>query len=289
MGNTTWDELSVKDIVFSKPEGDYGCLVGRVISIIPLGSPEHDTGNETDDIHVDFFAPYSLLYSDNRKAEIEREFSSLYGKPVKYDELPLDDVIMAPESLVRLNGIGTWDMTRLLKSRSDAEAYFSTHLSDSVKLLHEQLMGRVDKNFTEYRSSLHGFGKQELIDMAGKISAMSDAHSYMTTWHDFNLEELEFYLRFKNPLEVVAEDWRDRNSDLCEMSYTMDYINENMDDFINQYPLIDNAEIAKPNEPEQSSTAKKPSLTDKLRSANEKAKAQDAHNNIKSHIREERG
>ena len=121
MDNNNDSRLEVGDLVFSDPAGDYGCLVGKVIGITPLGSPRHETGNETDDIHVDFFAPYSLLYSETRKDEIAREFSGFYDRKMEYDELPLNDVIMAPESLVRLQGIDFFGRNTLLKSRHEAE------------------------------------------------------------------------------------------------------------------------------------------------------------------------
>jgi hypothetical protein len=105
--------------------------------------------------------------------------------------------------------------------------------------LYEELIERVEKNFTDYKESLLDFVKEELIDMADKISAMSDAHAYMTSWYDFDEHELEFYLQFQNPLEVVAEGWCKSNIDLREMSSTIEYLYENSDDILMQYPLME--------------------------------------------------
>ena len=242
MGNTNTDQQNIGDLVFSEPSGDYGCLVGKVIGITPLGSPEHDTGNETDDIHVDFFAPYSIAYSETRKAEIAQEFTGLYCRQMKFDELPLDDVIMPPESLISLYGADfTWKSS-LLKSRQEAEGFYEKHLSGTVNRLRDQLFERVEKSFSDYHALLGGFGKQELIDMASKIAAMSDARDYMTKWHSFGLDELQFFLQFHNPLEVVAEEWRERNTNLEDMGYTMDYINEQKPHLLTQYPLVDDTD-----------------------------------------------
>jgi hypothetical protein len=60
-------EINAGDWVIVGHYEEYAGLVGRVSEIIKLGSPEHDTGNPTDDIVVDL----SLLeYSDFEKGEI---------------------------------------------------------------------------------------------------------------------------------------------------------------------------------------------------------------------------
>jgi len=110
--------------------------------------------------------------------------------------------------------------------------------------LHAELTERVEKNLTDYHNSLMGFGKRELINMAGKISTMSDAHSYMTVYHDFSEEELRFYLQFQNPLEVVANTWRDLNIDLSDMSIAMDYVFERRSELTTEYPLICDGDVS---------------------------------------------
>ena len=46
--------IRVGDTVVSVPIEDYACLIGVVKEIVPVGAENHDTGNETDDIHVNF-------------------------------------------------------------------------------------------------------------------------------------------------------------------------------------------------------------------------------------------
>jgi hypothetical protein len=66
------------------------------------------------------------------------------------------------------------------------------------------------------------FGKQEIIDMASKISAMSDVHTFMS-FYDFADAELDFLLQFQNPLEVAADNWLDYTQDMSdELGYAMD-------------------------------------------------------------------
>jgi len=115
-----------------------------------------------------------------------------------------------------------------------------TNNEEQFNRLHAQLMERIGKNLTDYHHSLMDFGKQELIDMAGKISAMSDAHIYMTSWHGFSDDELRFYLAFQNPLEVLADAWNDRSTDLDDMGFVM-YGLFDKQDALQDYPLMRDA------------------------------------------------
>ena len=102
----------------------------------------------------------------------------------------------------------------------------------------DELVERLNQNLADYHSHLEGFGAQELIDMAGKISAMSDAHHYMTISNNFSDDELDFYLQFQNPLEVVADYWVGWQGDISDMSFNLDHIAENRHALLEAYPLV---------------------------------------------------
>jgi len=89
-------ELKPGDLVLSTPDEDYACLVGTVLSINKLGTPEHaaETENDADAVHVNFM---DADYSERRITEIEEMFSELYGMPKPFGECPIDDTIMVPE------------------------------------------------------------------------------------------------------------------------------------------------------------------------------------------------
>jgi hypothetical protein len=113
----------------------------------------------------------------------------------------------------------------------------------------------------------------------------------MTLYHNFTDDELNFYLKFENPLEIVANDWNERRSDLEDMSYIMNEIYDKQD-ALDIYPLInDLTDTPSLNEAaEQVTPPKKPSLTDKLQAAGEKVKEQDSQGNgAKSKKHDERG
>ena len=119
-------EIRLEDWVISVPDYEYPCLVGMITEIKPLGSPDHDTGNETDDVYVNFA---DLDYSDKRVREIERQCAKLYGKHTPFDELPLDSVIMAPENLIRITGIELDKLSSLVGSYKAAEDYCNSVLA----------------------------------------------------------------------------------------------------------------------------------------------------------------
>ena len=117
-------ELRVGDWVFVLPNHVYGCLVGIVTAIDKRGTPEHDTGNATDDIHVDFTR---VDYPSRRKQEISESFRGFYANSREFDELPLEDVILSPDSLIRITGISLDVLNRLLGYSESAETKGGNH------------------------------------------------------------------------------------------------------------------------------------------------------------------
>ena len=116
-------ELKQGDLVLSTPDEDYACLVGTVLAINKVGTPEHDaeTENTTDDIHVDFM---NSDYSEERIREIEEMFSNLYRTPRTFEECPIDDTIMSPDTLIRITDIRGDLLRSILGSHDAAEALY---------------------------------------------------------------------------------------------------------------------------------------------------------------------
>ena len=108
----------------------------------------------------------------------------------------------------------------------------------SYEYLFSELKKRIDKNLADYHGSLMGFGKRELIDMAGKIQAMSDAHSFMSSFDGFGESDLRFYLKFRNPLEVVADAWNEYDYDIDGLTFTVDSISGRRELLLAEYPHI---------------------------------------------------
>lgn len=213
--------------MLSTPSNDYACLVGRVLSIDKVGTPEHGTDNPGDDIHVNFM---SMEYSENRMREIEQMLGDLYGRPTSPGIMPpvdVDDVIMAPDMLYNITGIGKEDLAAILDSGENAAAFAvkmgaepiptpaqaALHEPDmfddeKVAALRDQLIGRLDENFRAYLDTVHSHADWDVTGMSSEIAAYAGAHYYLSEIHNFHASELEYLLQFQNLLQVVADKFQ---------------------------------------------------------------------------------
>jgi hypothetical protein len=111
-------------------------------------------------------------------------------------------------------------------------------IDDSVKArLLDELRERVNGNYNDFLDSLENLSNTEVISMADKIAATRDAHSYFTSYNNFSVAELNFYLNFKNPLEVLADGWAARKSDISDIWFVMSRQHSGRA-ALEQYPLI---------------------------------------------------
>ena len=110
-------------------------------------------------------------------------------------------------------------------------------MSTSIRELHAELLRRINISHTNYHHSLMSLSKQELIGMAGKIVAWSDAYEYMAFYHGFKEDELRFYLQFQNPLMIVADKWYEHRNDFSDMSNVVDSLLEYKAILSKEYPL----------------------------------------------------
>jgi hypothetical protein len=163
-------ELKVNDIVISTNDADYTCLVGKVIQIDKLGTLEHTTGNAADDVHVNFQA---FTYSTARQDKITESLSVLHGLDGKYksfDDFALDDVIMAPESLIQITDITQAKLNWLLDSTNYAAAFVNYAKQMPVPITTSELRTRL----------------QEIEDKDKVFNGMplTDINTFGTQWVD---------------------------------------------------------------------------------------------------------
>ena len=285
---TIYGDAAPGDWVIATNNNVYEYLIGTVTAIDKLGTPGHGTENETDDVHVDFTA---FDYPPERIAEIEERFGA------QYSEIALDDVIMPPKMLIRITHLGQDEIEFTGNLRHNCES-FCNCFPNGVRPegRHGELIARLEQNHEDYFDSLNAFGKGELIDMSDKITAMSGVFSYLT-YRGFEDDELDFLLKFQDPLEVMAEGWLDYHQDAHdEMGYAFDAVMQHKQDWLDSHPLVGGedapeaaAESRKPPEKAGQADTKPKTLAEKMQAAQEKVKAQDAqNNNNKSRNREER-
>lgn len=115
-------DVKAGDIVITSKDSDFANLIGRVIYITKLGTQEHEdeAQNDTDNIHVDF---ERFEYSDSRKPELNAMLTDLYNEPKKFDNWGGDDVIMAPDDLVKVTGIDEDVLRKIAESDRDTEIF----------------------------------------------------------------------------------------------------------------------------------------------------------------------
>ncbi|GHV39910.1 hypothetical protein FACS189490_04260 [Clostridia bacterium] len=112
-------ELAVGEQVLSLNIDLYKYLVGTVTRIDKADTPEHDaTDNETDDVLVNF---NHSDYSEQRLRDMETYGQYLLGRGRHFDRSRLDEVVMAPGHLLRIEGLSREDLDAALDSEAGAE------------------------------------------------------------------------------------------------------------------------------------------------------------------------
>lgn len=234
--NPLYRPISAGDIVTVARSDEYGGLTGRVREIQMLGTPEHDTGNPTDDIIVDL----SILdYSAEMMDEITALMNELGYEVKSYDDVSLDLIIFAPEDLIQITDDElTKYHTGLAAGLESAKKIGDTLSAKHFGEIYKAFIDRTTQNYASFERQVLDFDARVIYDMAANIHAISDAYSYLTAGHDFSEEELRFYLQFLNPLDIVAGAIKVRNMDVSDMPFSMDYLWGRRDDIIKENALF---------------------------------------------------
>lgn len=112
--------LRVGDLVLSTIEDEFvPCLPGIVERIDLLGTPEHETENETDDVYVNFTGDFSL----KRQEDIARHYNSFTGLDRPFEEAFNDELIMGPDCLLNITGVTEDKLTWLRERERNAIVY----------------------------------------------------------------------------------------------------------------------------------------------------------------------
>ena len=113
--------------------------------------------------------------------------------------------------------------------------------------LRRKLLDRVKENYADYRADLLLKDRQELIDGAGRIARTTEVFQYFTEG-PLSETEVEYLLKFQNPLELVTDcwerelDWPDPNRDVLR-AIIADI--DDKRDFDLDYPLAKDAPVEK--------------------------------------------
>lgn len=104
----------------------------------------------------------------------------------------------------------------------------------------ERLIERIKGNYCDFKHSLRGVRRETLFNMAGRISAVTEAHDLLTGeygWEDES--EVDFYLMFRDPLTVIADAWESRKNETAIDFDEAVYEPIEDDVTVSQYPLAE--------------------------------------------------
>jgi hypothetical protein len=73
--------------------------------------------------------------------------------------------------------------------------------------LKQRLCDRLTKNFADYKSEMMDASKESLFKSAAEIASAQEAFDYFTQEYDFRASDLDFLLKFQNPLELLSDKW----------------------------------------------------------------------------------
>ena len=210
-------EIRCGDYVIAIDNNCYFYLVGKVIEILKHGTPEHaeETDNGTDSVHVDFKA---FPYPPWREIDIAEYFNALgnSNEVMLYDDLSLDDVIMAPDMLIRITELGEDKINDLVCDYDEAKSFcediisnlFVIYIDNTQKLNKSgKVFKKVNKNSEVYYRYIMLHPQREGIVAEGKISVsyckelgktldrlIAESHGvkdcYRWSWHE-NLDRLK--------------------------------------------------------------------------------------------------
>ena len=105
---------------------------------------------------------------------------------------------------------------------------------DKEKMLKE----RIVRNFTDYKSKIYKLRVDEIFERAEEIAACTQVYNHMMSEHKYEPEEIEYFLLFQNPLEVVFDLYKfelEADEDILELAI-MDACERK--DALADYPLM---------------------------------------------------
>ncbi len=93
----------------------------------------------------------------------------------------------------------------------------------------QQLYDRLDAGLHSHYSAWKQLSPDMLVALSRQITAIRDAHQYLTEAHDFEPSEVDYLLSLEDPLQAVADAWMERVGDLSDFSFALDRLFQHME------------------------------------------------------------
>lgn len=69
----------------------------------------------------------------------------------------------------------------------------------------EKLIKRLERNYADYRAKIARMDTTEIFESIEEITATKEMYEYLSDRHRFEPGQLDYLLRFQNPLEVLCD------------------------------------------------------------------------------------
>ena len=93
----------------------------------------------------------------------------------------------------------------------------------------QQLYDRLDAGLHGHYSEWNKLSADVLVSLSRQITAIRDAHEYLTETHGLEPEEVDYLLSLNDPLQAVADKWMERMGDLSDFSFALDDLFRHME------------------------------------------------------------
>jgi len=132
----------------------------------------------------------------------------------------------------------------------------------------QDLKNLLDKNLQDFHDKWAGMSPAELVEASREITAIRDAYEYLIEEHWFEPEEVALFLRSENPLELVADKWRERMGDMSDFDFALDEV----------FKELEKRDVPQAGKPsilgklQEKSMAVKPHISDAVKTADKEAR-----------------
>ena len=93
----------------------------------------------------------------------------------------------------------------------------------------QQLYDRLDAGLQGHLSAWSKLPPDTLVMQSREITAIRDAHEYLTQTHGLEPEEVDYLLSLNDPLQAVADKWMERMGDFSDFSFALDDLFQHME------------------------------------------------------------
>lgn len=101
----------------------------------------------------------------------------------------------------------SFPICELLKEIHADDRFDPVERTSPLNEKYTELVKLLGRNFNDYKAKLLNLDKEALIDRAAEIAAAAATYGFMAEGYVPKMEEVDFLLRFDNPLQIIQDYW----------------------------------------------------------------------------------